>query len=81
MSNDLPENLGSEFWFALFMLPLCCSGSYLGFAGDNPTAASVGALLAFFYIHRLVKRLRDVRLARHLKQNPELLRIYNAQNR
>jgi hypothetical protein len=76
MRSALPERLGSEFWFSLFMIVLCLFGAFIGFARGFGYSASVGSLLCVFYIYRLSEHVRKVRLARHLKRNPDLSRAY-----
>ena len=80
MRPALPEKLGSEFWFSLFMVVLCFFIAFVGFYRGFGYPASVGGLLGISYVYRLLKHVQNVRLARRLKQDPEIARLYHAQN-
>jgi membrane associated rhomboid family serine protease len=78
MRPVLPEKLGFEFWFSLFMIGLCFGLGIWGIALGSGYQASVGGFLGLLYVYGLVKRVREVRLARRLKADPELARLYYA---
>lgn len=78
MRPALPDRLGSEFWLSLFMIGLCFGLALWGFALGWGYQASVGGFLGLLYLYQLVAHVRKVRLARRLKANPELARLYNA---
>jgi len=80
MRPTLPERLGGEFWFTLFMIGLCFGLGLWGWALNSGYQTSVGGLLGLFYVYRLVIHIRKVRLARRLKSDPELSRIYYNRN-
>ena len=63
--------LGSAFWFVL---------AYVGYVMDQGGKIAIAILFGGLFLHLAVKRLRDFRFARRLKNNPELMRIYNARN-
>ena len=81
MRRSLPDRLGSEFWFALVMIAFGLAGALFGLVSESGTKIAMGVLIALLFAARLVQHVRDVRLARWLKNNPKMSRIYNAQNR
>ena len=80
MIEPLPDKLGGEFWFALIMFSLSCAAFAIGILISRSVMifGSIVAGSAFGY--RVVKRMGEVRLAKKLKLDPELARIYYARN-
>ena len=78
MRDALPEKLGSEFWFSLLMVGLSLGLGLSGLALGWGYQTSVGGFLTLLYVYRAVAHIRKVRLARRLKADPELSRIYYA---
>ena len=76
MRPALPEKLGWEFAFSLFMIILCFSGMAFGLIQGWGYRTSVGGFLGIFYVYRLISHVRKVRLAREFKSNPEIAKIY-----
>lgn len=76
MRPDLPQKLGSEFWFSLFMIVLGCGMAIFGIALSSGYKTFIGGFVILLFTIRLVKRVRDVRLARNLTTNPDIARIY-----
>ena len=77
----MPQKLGSEFWFSLFMIVLGCGMTIFGVALNSGYKIFIGGLVILIFTVRLVKRVRDVRLARDLSANPDVARIYYGNRR
>lgn len=76
MRPDLPQKLGSEFWFSLFMIVLGCGMAIFGVALNSGYKIFIGGLVILLFAIRLVKRVKDVRLGRELSANPDIAKIY-----
>ena len=81
VSSHLPETLGGEVWFSLFMIVMATAAIFWGFVNESGRNIFGSILVAVIFIYRLVTRVRKVRLARLLKQNPEIARIYYSTER
>lgn len=76
--TKLPDRLSWDFWFLLSTLPLCVAGIWWGWVRDSGAqTVIIGAAIIQF----LVTRRRNVRLARMLRDNPEIAKIYYSTER
>lgn len=76
MRAPLPEKLGGEFWFTIFMIGFFAALGLWGFANSWGYQAAGSSFISLLCVYRLVVHVRKVRLARLLKLNPEIARIY-----
>lgn len=81
MNGGSSEKLGGEFWFVVVMLPISLFFAYLGFAtgsGRNLFGSLVVTAILLWRVHDLIQKTR---LARLLRENPGIQRIYESSDR
>jgi hypothetical protein len=76
--KPLPEKLGGKLWFFLLMIAIGCSGVIHGALKGVGLNIIGGVMVIAIYVAQTIQLVRDVRLARYLKQHPDIAKTYYA---
>jgi uncharacterized membrane protein YdbT with pleckstrin-like domain len=81
VNSGSSEKLGGEFWFVIVMLPISLFFAYLGFATGSGRNLFGSLVVTAILLWRVYDLIQKTRLARLMRENPGIQRIYESSDR
>ncbi|KTF68449.1 hypothetical protein ATB93_13750 [Sphingomonas sp. WG] len=77
----MARSLGFDFWIGFLVIPISLFFAWVGFSNGSGRNFLGSLLLAIIFLWKMIDRVRKVRLARLLDQNPKVRDIYHSVER